>query len=783
MRTADNNFTVENLVAKYRNYVDEHCPFDDEKMPVDDDAEEQLLITLYTAIASENADRQILDALSKYIRQYKERYSSALTDEELSFLCEHFEEVCSLCFVEIAEHRGARINLPYSEQTEELVKKYLKPSVGSTIFITDSKLCDIAILFPNCIIKGYTCFCEDEMSWWEREIWALAQIRLYSKRITSKILPCQDGCTDEKYLSDVDYVIWGTSEFSSFKGVDNLYRLLPPQCKMLFFMDDKDSAGSNGDTYDIRMSLVKDNAIDTIVSYESNQEWIEFIQKKVLIIADKAGCEKVRLIDTMRNTSMEVIPDSLDSEILWPSYYMAEKPGNGIPLTDIVTFHEFKTRTELIRGDKDWILPEEMKKMPVAVPAKMAKEYKDANLLSKDLDLAESPVFSDRKKFLIRTLKERCVLLFGNNEGIVVGYINKLPESGIATVFTVICLIPKEGIDVRYIAALLLTPEVKKQIVTICQGDVNWRTFPLIMDKVIVPSHSDKERLAFLSEANYEALLSSQKELIQEHRNYTKAVRMRKHALTQSLSSIEAMFYALNSYRIRNGGAISDGDTISRVKGTTVCEAFEFLSKNIEDMMPALEHIAEVDYTFNKPEWVDPEKFIEEYVSIQEKCWLNFKPVITWDEGNNIAKMDLKDPMSGETILKKGDAINMFFFPKDALKRIFENIVSNALSHGFTDHERKDYQLRFFWYTDGISLIIEIDNNGTPIPSDRETSSLFEYGVSTVLHQDGHNGIGCNEIDDIMRRYDGNVEIVSSPDKEFTVKYILKFNHINIVKP
>ena len=82
MRTADNNFTVENLVAKYRNYVNEHCPhilFYDENAPVDYNAEEQLLITLYTAIAGENADRHILDALSRYAQQYKELYSSALS--------------------------------------------------------------------------------------------------------------------------------------------------------------------------------------------------------------------------------------------------------------------------------------------------------------------------------------------------------------------------------------------------------------------------------------------------------------------------------------------------------------------------------------------------------------------------------------------------------------------------------------------------------------------------------------------------------------------------------
>jgi sensor histidine kinase regulating citrate/malate metabolism len=69
-----------------------------------------------------------------------------------------------------------------------------------------------------------------------------------------------------------------------------------------------------------------------------------------------------------------------------------------------------------------------------------------------------------------------------------------------------------------------------------------------------------------------------------------------------------------------------------------------------------------------------------------------------------------------------------------------------------------------------------IENNGAAISDERDTSSLFEYGVSSKLHKDGHNGIGCNEIADIIHRYDGEVEIVSTPDEEFKVKYILTFN-------
>ena len=257
---------------------------------------------------------------------------------------------------------------------------------------------------------------------------------------------------------------------------------------------------------------------------------------------------------------------------------------------------------------------------------------------------------------------------------------------------------------------------------------------------------------------------------------------MRKHALTQSLSSVKSMFNALNNYRNLHDGMISDSEQISRVKGTTVKEAFEFIDKNIRDMMPALEHIADVEYSFNKPEWIDPERFIEGYITKKGNGWLNFKPSVTWDKGHNQAKADLKDPSTGRLILKKGDAVDMLLFPTDALERVFNNIVSNAQAHGFADSTRKDYELRFSWHTDGIALIVEIENNGTAIPSDRDTTSLLEYGVSSALHQNGHNGIGCNEIDDIMRRYDGKVEIVSSPEKKFTVKYVLTFTRSNIVK-
>lgn len=337
---------------------------------------------------------------------------------------------------------------------------------------------------------------------------------------------------------------------------------------------------------------------------------------------------------------------------------------------------------------------------------------------------------------------------------------------------------PKGGFDAESLAALLRLPMVYRQLIAYQEyglgnhlNEILVPTDKRIIHDVISRMIKEKEIVGNLEDSLY---------------NIKKSVRMRKHALTQSLSSLEAMFYALNAYRERKDGHITDDDVISRVKGTTVRDAFEYLSKGLKGMMPVLEHIADVEYTFAKPEWIDPELFIEDCIARMEKGWLNFKPVITWEKGNNQAKTDgyaftNTQPSQKVLALKKGQSIHQFLFPKDALEHIFKNIISNAQSWAFNDKSREDYQLKFSWHIggEGKTLVIEIENNGTPIPEDRDTTSLLEYGVSTALHHDGHNGIGCNEIDDIMQRYDGKVEIVSSPQSTFTVKYVLTFNHID----
>lgn len=566
---------------------------------------------------------------------------------------------------------------------------------------------------------------------------------------------------------------------------------MKPNSKFLLFLDKQNAAGNS--MAGLTKMLVEKKCIYSIVSFEEPNAIFGTNTTKttICVCANKAVSNVVCIKNDATGDLIQLSANMLDPTILWPSYYLTAKSKEGIALSEIVSFQDLKPKNmedivfkkTTFNDEKEcieWILSDKEKNILVVAPTNLSTRYEDAKLCKEILHPAGDPLF-EKQLGLLCNIMQPCVLLYGRKDKLVAGYIKDLPSEGIVAYRQFACLVPKEGIDVRYVAALLLTPEVKNQIMSICEGEVDAQLFPLIMDKIIVPNHTDLERATFLSEANYNAFESSRKELEQEHKSYIKAVRMRKHALTQSASAIEATFYALNAYRERQNGTISDNERISRIKQTTVKDAFEYLSMATKDLLVKLDHIADVEYTFTKPEWINPEEFVESYIQNHENGWVNFKPVVKWAKGHNLADKDLTD-LSGEIILHKGDPINTMIFPRDALKQILDNIVSNAISHGFKDESRHDYQLRFSWETDGTALKMCVENNGAPIPADRSTLSLLEYGVSTSLNSNGHHGIGCNEIDGIMRKYDGKIELVSSPDDEFRVKYILTFNRTNILK-
>ena len=152
MRTANNNsnFTVEALVAKYRNYVNDNASvkgdplFDKE---IEKYADHQLLITLYKTIKGDKADAYILEGLSAYAKAFMKE---CMSKNEIAYLCHNFKETVDYIFSD----RFSGMNwLDWATITNNKPDKFfidaidnvIRASEGDTVFVVDDILGDVAI--------------------------------------------------------------------------------------------------------------------------------------------------------------------------------------------------------------------------------------------------------------------------------------------------------------------------------------------------------------------------------------------------------------------------------------------------------------------------------------------------------------------------------------------------------------------------------------------------------------------------------------------------------------
>ena len=73
-----------------------------------------------------------------------------------------------------------------------------------------------------------------------------------------------------------------------------------------------------------------------------------------------------------------------------------------------------------------------------------------------------------------------------------------------------------------------------------------------------------------------------------------------------------------------------------------------------------------------------------------------------------------------------------------------------------------------------VSSPIYSSVSGTVTKIEPRRVAVGDMVNSSALNQNGHGGIGGGEIAEIMRKYCGDVKIVSTPEKKFTVTYVLK---------
>lgn len=811
-KTTNNSFSVKALVAKYRNFVKENTPYTDKREgdivfsmcdPNASSADFQLISQVYKDVLGDKADQKVLDIMSEYINCF---CKDALTDVEYAFLCENFSEFIDYEFINkkswvygsVMTAGTQDIVLPpvidlssvagVPAETLKFLSTHCAISKDETLFVSGDNCGDIKSLFA---INDDALHCNSK-----EESWALNTIRFCMRStgaLLAKGIPAehtQDVVVFfdyDKQLSGFGKILCDLHGNGSDKKVllADAFKMLKSDGRMYLDIA-RDQLKKGGGIYLDIQKFVSEKLVTSVSTYKSHNG-----QYRCLLVIDKRGAEKITMKAEMLEKSVDVSYDDVDMDMLWPGYYYNKRQANTIPLSELVELYAPKaessekaaTVTHFVsfRSLEDGFMDSCLSDADLYMAEKAMKR-----LRFEKTEEAKTENFSISDEFFVsmeNTLIEMmrrippctapCVVL---SSSFRVGYVPNVPAGGVCVSPFLYCLKTKQGVSAQYVAALLCDDDIKLQIRRTCEDMFDGPDLDYVLDKIYVPNQTPIERERYVTSVVMSAYDNLKKEKEQDLTNYTKGIRLRKHALSQSLSSVSSLFDTLNTLRKRNFGTLDDTDVVS-VKGFTVADIFERLEKWLPEVMETVDHLADIDYSFGKIESINPETFIEGYISSHDNEWMNFSASVNWIRGNNIAREDIK--MNGNVIIKKGNPINILYFPKDALYRILDNIVSNAKEYAFTDEGREDYDLHFSWRMNGTDLVIEIANNGTPIPEDRDVKSLLEYGVSSNLHSRGHNGIGCHEIKGIMNRYNGDFEIVSKPQDKYTVRYLLAFKSTN----
>ncbi len=445
---------------------------------------------------------------------------------------------------------------------------------------------------------------------------------------------------------------------------------------------------------------------------------------------------------------------------LTPSLYLTPTPANGISLADIAdVVPELKGKQPdaecFITGSS---IPGTMHRKPY-VPQK-AKDERAATAKNQIMISGDTVILA------LVSGKVRTVYTDGFHGTIAFpgGFIKVLK--------------PKDGVSAKYLAALLSTEIVAKQIEAQTSGATIPRLSKMDIASIMVPNHeTPEEKEKLISDVISSEMSDLESELQETLDKHKREVRSTRHAMIQTLAALSSNWGLLSRYSTRNNGNIKTTDTIGRINPMPVQNLMDSIEYAITTLERQVDSLRFETSDFGQEEAINPYEFINSYIEHHRS------PSFQMVNMGNDNKIDYPIFDENDNVhTEHTDAADVFYAPTKLVERIFDNIVANAKAHGFTK-EDAFYQIRFDWKTENDDIVITIANNGEPLKEGVSGADVLMSGFTTALHgkaEDGttHSGQGGFEIKSLMEGL-GSVEVISVPDSEFPVVYKLTFEKTN----
>ena len=268
----------------------------------------------------------------------------------------------------------------------------------------------------------------------------------------------------------------------------------------------------------------------------------------------------------------------------------------------------------------------------------------------------------------------------------------------------------------------------------------------------LVSSAEELQRKASAKEIGLESLLDEQREAL------LRDVRLKKHTLAQIANDIKSSVEYFTKLLERKS-AIETDEIIGSHHPVSAVDYMRRIAKRCVDLGTTLESLTQ-DSKFRTPESLDLEAAFEK---LQDRCrGREFEAKVMIDKDSFI------DPVSGESIRP------IIQIAADDFDDLCENIIENALRHGFQNSDRKRLiQIEAVCHGEEQKIEVNIKNTGRPLPEGLSTERFGTRGEKAGLY--ANTGTGGYHIKALMDHVQGSVEIRNLIDGFFTVEVKLSF--------
>jgi signal transduction histidine kinase len=269
----------------------------------------------------------------------------------------------------------------------------------------------------------------------------------------------------------------------------------------------------------------------------------------------------------------------------------------------------------------------------------------------------------------------------------------------------------------------------------------NFTRSSILRMKLYFPPTLDEQKKIYLARKK-ESVLSKAKEaglqevIEQMKGDFLNEIRTRKHDMMPHVRQVASACKNIDYY-LSHRQEISDNEIFEGIKEEVTNQ------KHAIESLTTLLKIFSREEQFGTPEVINIDKFLtEHYTNGRNYTILHETDYIEINEYGNIPEID----------------VNM---APDDLLRLCDNIVNNAVKHGFTDPQRTDYCIVSELTIDRERDMFKIDfrNNGTPLPKGLDKN---RYGIrGEKAGNTAGNGEGGHIVKSIVEHYGGDFDIFS----------------------